>query len=585
MYTPAFYISKHEPLTWSQQLHNVGAELLHFPFIHKNYDLIDGKTLERSRITSINHAGKLFELVIKVMLAATVVFPIICFAISYPSASKTSWHQVDTLFSQLDPEQKKDFLYAFLTKKEIEQDAPFAQLHLIAESYRKSGIEADLISQLISLDASVFEEVKQWNNADETLYAEASAYVHQHDPKISVLYPFLSGANQIRILQQLQNREKDLLMLFPRSTTAALENPGQLLHCLIPRELRASEYGITLQGLPELFHTAWHLQRSIPKAYHAIEALLIRQPQALVLSTFWKIAKSIKPGIWGRDRKVIVDNLSQEERCAIKSLSFEEVLALHKFEQPWIKLWYLVGQTPERLSQTCFSILPDIKNNLRAKDNRENFLNILSHEDLRNLINEDPKYTRLSKIFGDAKKQKLKIPYALVQWWKLYKEVDYQERLNELYTFCTNKDFLQHFEARHTEYLRDKPFFDQEAKKGKEKMAFIKEQVNRYKYNYYPRAENFEHWRQADRAKTEKIQAEQTLHSNFKIALEYLGLNPKQAYTKEEILREFRLWSLKNHPDRTNTEGATERFQTGLNYKDAVIELLATGNYSKTPIC
>lgn len=601
---PSFYIfhTTKEPLTWRKRLHNARAELLHFPLLHKHYDVIDVKTLERRRITSTIHAGKVFELVLKVLLAVTLVIPIVCFAISYPTAHESSWRQVDTLFRQLEKEEKKDFLYAFLTKKEIEKDSPFAQLHCIAESYRKSSLEADLLSRLISLDASVFEEVKHWNDARETLYAEANSYVNQHNSKITVLYPFLAATDQIRILQQLQTREKDLLKLFPLSATAALENPGQLLSCLIPRELRPGNYGITLQGLPELYHTARDLQQRIPKAYQAIETLLTTLPQPSVLSIFWKTAKSIKPGIWEQGRKVTVNNLSLEERQAVKALSFEEILVLHKFEQPWTELWYQVGQSPETLCKACFSLSHDNENSYRQEDNRKNFLNFLSHEDLRDLITEDPDCIELAKIFGnrweldirDKTKPKLKlntsrrtgqveIPEVLMRWWDLYEDVDYNQRMDELSTFCTNKAFLQYFEADHNSYLKMKPGLDAAIKEFSERMAYAKEQIRRG--NYSTSGEGFERWREAQRAKAERKQAEQALLSKLKIALEWLGLNPKLTYTREEFLREFRRWTLKYHPDRDKTEGATARFQQGLNYKDAVIDLFESEGYSKTPIC
>ena len=487
-------------------------------------------------------------------------------------------------------------------KKEIENDSPFTKLHCIAESYRKSDLQADLLSRLIHLDASVFEEVKYWNDARETLYVEANSYVHQHNPKITVLYPFLAATDQIRILQQLQTREKDLLKLFPLSATAALEYPGQLLRCLIPRELRPGDYGITLRGLPDLFHTARDLQQRIPKAYQAIEALLTTLPQASVLSIFWKTAKSIKPGIWEQDRKVTVNNLSPEERFLVKALSFEEVLVLHKFEQPWTELWYRVGQSPERLRQTCFSLFHDNENSFRQEDNRKNFLNFLSHEDLRDLIAEDPDCIELAKIFGNqweldlrnetkpklglrtsGRTEQVEIPRVLMRWWDLYEKVDYRQRMYELSSFCTNEAFLQYFEARHSSYLKMKPYLDEAIKEWNERMAYVKEQIGRG--NYRSSAEGFERWREAKRAKEERKQVEQTLLSDFKVALEWLGLNPKRAYTREEFLREFRRWSLTHHPDKDKTEGATARFQQGMSYKDTVIELLTSRAYSQTPIC
>lgn len=598
---PSFYIlhTPQEPLTWRQRLHNARAELLHFPFLHKHYDVIDVKTLERRRITSTINAGKLFELVLKVLFAVTVVIPIVCFAISYPTASESSWRQVDTLFKQLDEEERKDFLYAFLTKKEIEEDSPFVKLHYIAESYRKSSLEADLLSRLIRLNASVFEEVRHWNDACKTLYAEASSYVDQHNPQITVLYPFLAATDQIRILQQLQTREKDLLKLFPLSTTAALENPGQLAACLIPRELRRGDYGITLQGLPDLFHTAQNLQQRIPKAYQAMETLLTTLPQASVLNIFWKIAKSIQPGIWEQDRKVTVNNLSTQERQAIKALSFEEVLVLHQFEQPWTELWYRVGQSPERLRQACFSLFHDDENSFRQEDNRKNFLNFLSHEDLKDLITEDPDCVELAKIFGnrreldvrDKTKPKLDlmisirteqvgIPHVLMRWWDLYKQIDYRQRMYELSRFCMNEAFLQYFEADHNNYVKMKPFLDHSVNEFIELREYVKEQMDRG--NYCSSAENFEHWKQT---RQERKRAEQALLSGLRIALKSLGLDPQCAYTRQEFLREFRRWSLIHHPDKDKTEGATARFQEGMIHKNTVIELLVSKGYSKTPVC
>lgn len=594
MYVSSFYISRaaQESLTWKQWMQNASAELLHFPILHKHYDEIDVKTLERRRVTLTITPGKLLELTIKVFLAATLVIPVICFAISSPTASENSWRQVDTLFGQLDEEQKKDFLYDFLTKKEIEKSSPFSELHLIAESYRQSSLGADLVSRLISLDPSAFEEVKQWKDASETLYAEANSYVNQHNLQISALYPFLTAADQIRILRQLKTREKDLLKLFSLSAAAALENPGQLLDCLIPIELSPLGYGITLAGIPELFHSERDLQNKIPKAYQAIETLLLKLPQHSVLSIFWKIAKTIKrgKGIWEKDHKVTVRNLSSKEQEAIKALPFEKALILNKFEQPWTELWYRVGQTPESLSQAYFSLTHDNENSYRQEDNRKKFLNFLSHDDLKDLIIEDSDCVELSRIFGNQRevdirdktkpqlelktlvKGLVEIPCALIHWWNLYERVDYKQRFTVLSTFCTNKAFLQYFQARHNGYLTTKPSLDAFRKEWNECIAYAKEQSAQR--NYYPSAQSFENWQEAQRkmqkAKNEREQAKQILLSNFKIALEWLGLDSKLTYTQEEIMREFRRWSLTHHPDKDKTEGATERFQQGRNYKEWV---------------
>jgi hypothetical protein len=598
MYTASFYVSHapQEPLAWRQHLHNVGAELLRFPFVHKHYDLIDAKTFERHRVTSTVNAGNLLELIVKVLFAATLVIPIVCFAISYPTASQRSWRQVDILFGQLDKEHKKDFLYAFLTKKEIEKESPFAGLHLIAESYRKGGFEADLLCQWIRLDASAFEEVKQWGDAHETIYIAADSYVRQHNSQITVLYPFLTAVDQIRILQQLQAREKDLLKLFPLSATAALENPGQLLHCLIPIELHPSVYGITLKGLPDLHHTARDLQERIPKTYQAIEALLMTLPQASVLGIFWKVAKTIRPGIWEQNRKVTVDNLSPEEANAVRTLPFEEVLLLHQFKQPWTELWYRVGQTSERLRQACFSLSHDNENSYRQEENREKFLDFLSHEDLRDLITEDPNCVNLAKIFGNQREPDypetkplkwVEIPRALMCWWNLYEKVDYLQRWSELSAFCTNDFFLRYLEARHYSYIKMKPGLDEFRRRWDEQMKPAKE------YTEYLRArigqrkspEDFERWQRANRAKEEWERARRELLLTFKTNLEGMGLDPKRAYTREEVSREFRRWSVTHHPDKDSTQGATERFQQYSRCRDTVVSLLAMKGYSKTLTC
>lgn len=622
MYIPSFYIPHaKESLTWRQHLHNAGAELLHFPLLHKNYDLIDAKTLERQRVTSTISAGKLFELIAKVLCAVTLVIPLICLAISYPTANMQSWSQVDMLFMQLEKEERKDFLYAFFTKKEIEKDAPFTALHFIAESYRNSNLTGDLISQLAHLDASAFEEVKEWEAAHETLYAEAELYVNQHNPKISVLFPLLTAVNQIRILQQLHSREKDLLTLFPLATTAALKNPGQLLKCLIPRELSVGDYGITLRGLPDLLHTDRHLKEKIPKTYQAVETLLGTLPQGSVLSVFWKIAKSIKPGIWEPGRKVTINNLSKEEKRAIQALPFEEVLILHKFEQPWTELWYQAGQCregalipsthapsgtykstetfAERLRQACFSLKHDNENSYRQEDNRRDFLDMLSHEDLQDLISCDPDCVELVKIFGneleyvsdDSLRKELKLkgdraelPYVLMRWWELYKEVDYKNRYDKLTTFYTNELFLLYFHENHKTYLETKPWTDAALKEWSELMERAREEIKARlegrSSTYYS---NFGSYTSKAKARIEEEEAGSQELSTFKEALTYLKLDSKRSYTQAEILREFRLWSLKHHPDKDKTNGAEERFKCGADHKDRVIQLLQSGRYASTP--
>lgn len=517
---------------------------------------------------------------------------------------KRSWRRVNILYEQLENEEKTDFLYAFLTNKEVDPDSLFADLHRMAESYRESGLEVDLVSRLIRLDAFAFEEVKYWNEAHETLYALAEKYVQENNSHITVLYPLLTGSDQIRILQQLQDRAKVLLKLFPLSATAALEHPGQLLQCLIPRELSIGRYGVALQGLPELSQTALHLQQKLPKAYPAMEALLMTMPEASILGIFWKIAKSEKPGVWEKNRKVTVENLSEEERRAIKALSFEEVLVLHKFEQPWTEMWYKVGQTPERLRQACFSLSHDDENRYRQEKNREKFLNFLSHEDIRALIIEDPDCVELAKIFGNSwevderditgpeerlytfgQTERIMIPFVLMRWWGLYDQVDYLERFNVLSTFYTNEDLLKHFEARHNNHIRLKPFVDAYVKEFNEKMEYVRAEINRGNYN--PRYEDFMRAKdEARRAKVERERAERTLLAEFKTAIEGLGLDPKNAYTEQEILRSFRLWSVKNHPDKhNNTREATERFQKMVAHRDILIKLLLDNGYSKTPIC
>lgn len=611
-YTPSFYVAHtpQEPLTWRQYAHNIGAELLHFPRLHKHYDLIDAKTFERSRVTSTLHAKKVCALIIKVLLAVTIVIPLVCLALYRPTANQQSSHQIATLFNQLDNEQKKDFLYDFLTHKEIEQDTPFVKLHAISESYRKSGLEADLMAQLTSLDPLAFEEVKYWGEASSTLFTDVSRSCAAAKPHLFKLYPFLAAADQIRILQQLQakTREKDVLKLFSLSKTAALAYPGQLLQCLMPRYLTLGDYGVTLGGHPALSPTSEGLQRKLPKAYlSVVEVLLETMPQPSVLGIFWKIAKGIRPGIWEQHRihcTVTTKNLSPEEQALVKALPFEEVLVLYQFTQPWTQLWYQVGQTSEALRQACFSLPHEKYNSSLEEENRKKFLDFLSHEDLKDLISADAECVELAKIFGtewtfdsrynladklplNSRRDQVEIPRALMRWWQLYQKVDYLKRFSELQTFCTHPALLQYFQADHANYIKMKPELDAAIKDFQEHMDFARKQIAQG--HYHTSLDDMANWRRAKQAKLEQEQerarAKQELLATCKLALEYIGLKPKErAYTQHEVVREFRRWSVLHHPDKDQTDGATARFQQGNAYKEQVVALFENYGYSCTPI-
>ena len=89
-YTPSFYVSQNllEPLTWKEHLHNGASELIHFPLIHKHYNQVDTKTFENRRISQKINRGKLLELIFKIVLAATIVIPLVSLAIAYLTESK-----------------------------------------------------------------------------------------------------------------------------------------------------------------------------------------------------------------------------------------------------------------------------------------------------------------------------------------------------------------------------------------------------------------------------------------------------------------------------------------------------------------
>jgi hypothetical protein len=601
MEIPSFYTSS-ETLNWKQWLHNCSTEVFRIPFIHQNYDLIHVGSLGRSRITIRFDRAELFKLILKVALVIALVaplfghyyvlpitvflLPLYSYYLTCPSASQTSWALIDQLFNVLTKQEKEDFFYIYLTKNKIIENSPYRQLHQIAESYRASGMVADLIIRLLSLDPEVEKNVKAWESdaVDHTFCAIVTHCLENRKPHLHRLFPFLSGKSQIEILKKCD--KKEALKLCSLSTKAAIAYPAQFLSCLIPRELKKGDYGITLSGSPNLAHRSRDLLEKIPNTYQAFEQLLPSLPKASIIRIFWDIAKSERKELW-IEKKLCeyafnIEKLSEEEKELIRRLPFDQVKMLTKFSQPWLEIWYKTGQTPERLAEVCFSLPSD-----HDLDNRKNetFLNLLSHEDLENLIKEDPQFEKLQGIFGyeretayskclsleihrsSSRHTFVTIPTVLKRWWDLYESVDFEGRFEKLCTLGVSQAYLTYFCEKHKNAIENKPFLDQFMKMWEELLnqARIPNPIDTAK----------------KRAREKEIKRLQKSLRHFKADLEGLGLNPQISYTKDEISRTFRHLSFKLHPDRGGSE---VDFKEISNHRDQLIKRLDKLGLEKTPI-
>ncbi len=417
-------------LTWEQRLHNTSAAFIYFPVIQKKITIINLTTFERKCSTPTIDVGRIFELVFKILFFAVLLIALACFTISYLVTIETSWRHVNRLFCKLSEEERTAFVQAFLCKETIAPDSNLFSLYLIAESYRKGNLEGDFLSKLTKFDPEAFKDVKNSVDANNNLESLVSKLIDQGNPKGKTLYPFLAGQDQVSLLKKFKDETKKLLEFFSLSVNAALQNPGQLHLCLT--HLKNTNPFLPSYISKDLKYSP-SLKNENPEAYFAIETLVKTLPNGSAFNLFWKIAQKHR----FESAPSIIEKLSDAEKDALKELPFTEALLLKgaNITPDWGKLWFLVGQTSQRLYQTFYSL-----------DRHWDFNINLSTENLRDLILMDTDFVEFHKTAREYEK----IPPLLKQWWdrQIY-ESKFESTLNELSTFGINEKYITHFQGEY----------------------------------------------------------------------------------------------------------------------------------------
>lgn len=140
------------------------------------------------------------------------------------------------------------------------------------------------------------------------------------------------------------------------------------------------------------------------------DEILPTLPKLHIVTFFWRIAKE---ELKVRGLRGVKFQGTAEEKNFIKSLSFEQVMRLNATNQPWVVIWDPSEQPDEVILDLCFSKLWRTQEEVTKyldtqyhptgilfKKNWDNFLHLLSFQQVSMLICQDPQLKDLNQIFG-----------------------------------------------------------------------------------------------------------------------------------------------------------------------------------------
>lgn len=476
---PSFYYSESGNLTWNQSLYNIATECLYLPYFHhySHFIQVDAITLECRRVQKIpygswkDYAFPLF----KVMLAATIIAPLVCYGLAYTKATESSWQQLKKEYS-CSGSSLRVFLFSQILVGGSTQNA----LALLANSHlpRGSTIE-ERVLLLDRLDPdwpNIMKEhyrlnkprdMNEQGRIEESIIEfigirlEQALHSNQEVADFSTwiepLYASLNGKSQVETLRRLSEIAENLdesqdeairaiaIALLLHSEPAAREHPVNFLQELLPLALRGSENPLNFY-----FCSLYKHNPEIDDQFRSsMERLIEHLSKCSLVGLFWR---NITEG-WSdydseKDRLSFHKNRKNYIRSfdSFKKIDFSEMRRLEELTgQPWMDLWYSAydGKLDEGCVQLrgAFEELPtESELPLTIEDipfgyDRRTFLEQLTLSDLTRLLSSDPTWEWLEAAFGTEElcwqcplpsatpsregeegERIINVPYALFEW-------------------------------------------------------------------------------------------------------------------------------------------------------------------------
>lgn len=367
------------------------------------------------------------------------------------------------------------------------------------------------------------------------------------------------------------------------------------------------------------------------------DALLPHLPALNIVTFYWRIARE-QLSVWSMANGWTPKfQGTPEEKKFFTTLPFDQVARLNKTEQPWIAMWHPHEQPDDIIVKTCFDQLEKVEgsetvtqycdteyssNGKRFKYNWDNFLFLLSFEQISMLICRDPQLAQLNQIFGfqriyeDVPEKLLmqihhwrrqtdfviSIPAVLDCWWdRVDNHVSPKEKISSLKELQIEEKYIAYFSHIHTEYEKIRPSVEASAKQ----FQTIYEQAKKDTKEWVESGKTWQQFFQdkhneSKRAAQEKANAAQAENERqaalnipmekIKTALITIGLNTAQQHSISDIRNVVKKILFNYHPDKNigkSDEILKEnalKYTTINNARDELLEALDQLKSDRTPI-
>lgn len=457
---PSFYYTPSGELTWNKWLYNIATECLYLPYFHNysHFDQVDATNLQSKRVEHLPYNSwkdYAFPL-LKVILAATVIAPLICHWLAHPTAKETSWQQLKKQYAELPDSEKSRFFYAILTRSEPsnQESASFRSLVALATGHLPPNSRVEEHTSLLerlapattgqhaSSWAHIMAEKVKTNPLPPDVEATLSGWISQRlikeevfvqfhgstpiEEQTHLLYSCLSAQTQLQLLGELSTRMANhprpggqgiatiALKLLPHSVRSAQSAPVDFLAAILPLTMNIrEEIAYQFSGLRPLSLNGMSLNTQPFLA--GMRQLTEQLPKSNLVCLFWKVASEGNARREEEGSRLVftTDMGISSPEVSTQMEDFSKMMALEELTgQPWMNGWYSAYQGRsdkgcEQLKQ-AFALLPnelDLSihfDQIRICYSRREFLEKLTLSDLTRLVRSDPNLEWLQSTFGSV---------------------------------------------------------------------------------------------------------------------------------------------------------------------------------------